>query len=196
MAKNKWLDFLQEYPANKLTTAQLRQAEKSLSKLVNQRIIRLGRSGVKQTTVTDTLRARMKEIGNLSRSGKVGTREKNRSDTIKSINAMRDFIEAETSTVAGLSKMKHEAAQTFAANFDISIEDTAKLADVFKFAREEENKKYHVDSGTVAIARASQGKSNRDYLKTLRNYGYVIKDQRTREFYYSIRDKISGIGIE
>lgn len=196
MAKNKWLDFLQEYPANKLTTAQLRQAEKSLSKQVNQRILRLERSGVKQTTVTDTLRARMEEIGNLSRTGKVGTREKNRSNTIKSINAMRDFIEAETSTVAGLSRMKSEAEQTFAANFDISLDDTAKLADVFKFAREEENKKYHVDSGTVAIARASQGKSNRDYLRTLRNYGYEIKDQRTREFYYSIRDRISGIDFE
>lgn len=208
MARNKWLEFFEEYPTTKLTTEQLRQAEKSLAKAVNQRLVRLERSGVKKTTVRDTLRSNMEDINNFTAKGRVSTAEKSRRDTIKSINTMRNFLNAETSTVQGLKAYKKDVQQTFAANFDMDIESTSKMADLFKFAREKENSKYHVDSGTVAIIRDAQSKGgsktaqNRRILKALRNYDYEIgtsnriADRQARQFYLQIADYVTDINFE
>ena len=45
MAQNKWMSFFENYSTTSLTTAQLRQAEKSLAKQTNQRLVRLEQRG-------------------------------------------------------------------------------------------------------------------------------------------------------
>lgn len=191
MAQNKWMSFFENYSTTSLTTAQLRQAEKSLAKQTNQRLVRLEQAGLtEKTSVIRTLEKRMERLNILTDKNRVSTREVDRNETIKAINAMREFLKSEQSTPAGLERVKAEARETFAANFDISTNDAGKLADAFRFANEEANKRYFVDSGTVAIAKNSAGMSRREYLKTLRNYGYEIKDQKSREFYYSFAEKV------
>lgn len=191
MAQNKWMSFFENYSTTSLTTAQLRQAEKSLAKQTNQRLVRLEQAGLtEKTSVIRTLEKRMERLNILTDKNRVSTREVDRNETIKAINAMREFLKSEQSTPAGLERVKAEARETFAANFDISTNDAGKLADAFRFANEEANKRYFVDSGTVAIAKNSAGMSRRQYLKTLRNYGYEIKDQKSREFYYSFAEKV------
>ena len=195
MAKNKWIDFLEDTPLSYLNNTQLRQAMKSLSKVTNQRLVRLERADVTQSTVVDTLKARLENIdtkgGMLTRTGRVANRDVSREATIATINAMRDFLGKQTSTIAGIKSYKKEAAAQFAANFDTAdAQELTNIADAFKFAREERNKNYHVDSGTVAIAKATEGKSKRAYFAELRKYGYEIKDQRARNFYADFRARL------
>lgn len=191
MARNKWMSFFDEYSTTGLTTAQLRQAEKSLAKMTNQRLVRLEQAGLtEKTSVIRTLEKRMERLNILTDKNRISTREIDRNETIRAINAMREFLKTEQSTPAGLEKVKAEARDTFAANFDISINDAGKLADAFRFASEEANKRYFVDSNTVAIAKNSAGMTKRQYLRTLRNYGYEIKDQKSREFYYTFAEKV------
>lgn len=196
---NKWLDFLEEYPTNKLSNNELRQALKSLSKTTNQRLLRLERREM-EGTVVQTLQSKLEEIetpgGMLTKTGRVATKDIGREQMIKTIGAMKNFLNKQTSTVAGVKEYKKEGQRIFGANFDMEDRDLSKLADALKFARQEENEKYHVDSGVVAIVNATRGQSRAKYYEKLRNYGYLkedatrLRDREARRFFSEFRSMV------